>query len=123
MTEWMGISIPIELHHIDGNRFNNKLDNLQILCPNCHALTDNYSGRKLNNDIKVKTVKVKNTCGCGVFIKKSSKSCVKCFQMKQRIVNRPSKDELLNAVNEFGYSAMGRKYGVSDNAIRKWLKN
>jgi len=37
-------------------------------------------------------------------------------------MNRPSKDVLLNEVKENGYSAIGRKYGVSDNAIRKWLK-
>lgn len=37
--------VPIELHHKDGDHFNHKLDNLQILCPNCHALTESYSGR------------------------------------------------------------------------------
>jgi hypothetical protein len=46
MIEWQGSKIPIELHHIDGNRYNNKLDNLQILCPNCHAQTDNHAGKK-----------------------------------------------------------------------------
>lgn len=45
LNEWFGIKIPIELHHIDGDRFNNKLNNLQILCPNCHSQTDNYSGK------------------------------------------------------------------------------
>lgn len=34
---WMDEPIPLELHHIDGNHSNNKIDNLQILCPNCHA--------------------------------------------------------------------------------------
>jgi Zn finger protein HypA/HybF involved in hydrogenase expression len=46
LTEWQGTKIPIELHHIDGNSLNNKLDNLQILCPNCHAQTDNHAGKK-----------------------------------------------------------------------------
>lgn len=44
-TEWLGSTIPLELHHIDGNHKNNNLSNLQLLCPNCHALTDNYRGR------------------------------------------------------------------------------
>lgn len=43
-TVWNGKPIPLELHHIDGNHYNNKLSNLQILCPNCHAQQDNNSG-------------------------------------------------------------------------------
>jgi hypothetical protein len=42
---WMDKPIPLELHHIDGNNTNNSLSNLSILCPNCHALTDNYRGK------------------------------------------------------------------------------
>lgn len=47
-AEWLGEPIPITLHHIDGNSANNNLDNLQILCPNCHAKTDNYCGKNQN---------------------------------------------------------------------------
>ena len=47
-TEWMGYPIPLELHHKDGNHFNNELSNLELLCPNCHAQTDNYSCKKKN---------------------------------------------------------------------------
>lgn len=36
---------PCELHHKDGNRFNHQLDNLIIICPNCHSLTDNYRSK------------------------------------------------------------------------------
>ncbi len=46
LEKWLGESIPLELHHKNGNKFDNRLNNLQLLCPNCHALTDNYSGRK-----------------------------------------------------------------------------
>lgn len=42
LTEWNGKLIPLELDHIDGNRFNNNLDNLRTLCPNCHAQTSTY---------------------------------------------------------------------------------
>lgn len=35
-------NIPLELHHIDGNCLNNQEENLELLCPNCHSLTDNY---------------------------------------------------------------------------------
>ena len=45
-TEWLGEPIPLELHHRDGDRTNNTLPNIDLLCPNCHALTDNYRGSK-----------------------------------------------------------------------------
>jgi hypothetical protein len=42
---WNDVLIPLEVHHIDGDKDNNDIDNLQLLCPNCHALTDNYKGK------------------------------------------------------------------------------
>ena len=44
-TMWNGMPIVLEVHHQDGNRKNNELSNLQLLCPNCHAMTDNWRGR------------------------------------------------------------------------------
>lgn len=54
LLEWLGKSIPIELHHKDGNHKNNNLTNLQILCPNCHALTDNHAGKGIGRKKIVK---------------------------------------------------------------------
>lgn len=42
IEEWNGKIINCEIHHKDGNKWNNKLENLLILCPNCHSQTDNY---------------------------------------------------------------------------------
>ena len=42
-TEWMGIPIPLELHHINEIHTDNRLENLLVLCPNCHALTDSHT--------------------------------------------------------------------------------
>lgn len=42
LKTWMGESIPLEVHHIDGNSLNNFIWNLQVLCCNCHALTPNF---------------------------------------------------------------------------------
>lgn len=46
-TIWNDEPIPLQLHHIDGDRRNNELDNLQLLCPNCHAQTDTYCGKHI----------------------------------------------------------------------------
>lgn len=43
-TEWMGQPIALELHHVNGIKDDLRLENLQILCPNCHSFTDNYRG-------------------------------------------------------------------------------
>lgn len=45
--EWEGRPIPLELDHISGDRTDNRLDNLRLLCPNCHAQTDTYRGRNI----------------------------------------------------------------------------
>lgn len=45
LSEWRNVPIPLELHHINGNNKDHRLDNLQLLCPNCHALTECYRGR------------------------------------------------------------------------------
>jgi len=45
ISSWMGKPLNIELHHINGNHFDLRIENLQMLCPNCHALTDNYRGK------------------------------------------------------------------------------
>lgn len=44
-TEWEGCPIPLELHHINGIKDDLRIENLQILCPNCHALTENFGNR------------------------------------------------------------------------------
>ena len=54
LTEWLGKPIPLELHHINGNKMDNRLENLILLCPNCHALTDNFGGKNQKINIKEK---------------------------------------------------------------------
>ena len=46
LSEWVGSPIPLELDHIDGDRTHNTLDNLKLLCCNCHALTPTWRRRK-----------------------------------------------------------------------------
>ena len=55
-TEWKRHPIPLELHHKDGNKNHNELSNYELLCPNCHALTDNYRGKNAYKDKCVETI-------------------------------------------------------------------
>ena len=45
LETWLDQPIPLEVHHIDGDRDNNELSNFALLCPNCHAFTDSYRGK------------------------------------------------------------------------------
>lgn len=57
---------------------------------------------------------------CGVQISKGSTRCTKCASKQQQTVERPIKEVLAQEIVEFGFSAVGRKYGVSGNTIKKW---
>ena len=133
LNEWLGDLIPLELDHIDGDHYNNTLENLKILCPNCHAKTPTYRGKnkrsKNSQTLKNKTQiakikKIYNCSSCGVQLEGKCKTslCLSCHSKTQRKIERPPKEQLLKEVQQSSYVAVGRKYGVSDNAIRKWLK-
>ena len=111
---WNGEKLSLQLEHINGISNDNRLENLTFLCPNCHSQTKTFSGKKLKKIYY---------CKCGNEILKGSKQCLKCLHKKQRKVkNRPSKEQLIKEIKESSYVQVGKKYGVSDNTIRKWLK-
>ena len=45
ITEWRGSPLAMALHHSNGDGLDNRLENLQLLCPNCHSQTENFAGR------------------------------------------------------------------------------
>lgn len=106
--------LVLQLDHINGINDDNRLCNLQFLCPNCHSQTTTFAGK--NN-------KKTFLCECGNEKYKYSISCNECSSKnKRKVSERPDLETLLSDVNNLGYRQTGVKYGVSDNSIRKWIK-
>lgn len=97
-TEWEGQPIPLQLHHVNGDRSDNRLENLQVLCPNCHSQTENFSGRKI----------------------KKNKKC----SMPKTKVNKTNipVDKLIESFKKHGnFKSVSKEFGVSDKTISKWF--
>jgi len=136
-TEWNGLPIPLELHHIDGDHYNNNLSNLMIVCPNCHAqLTSqqsvsqdsytykNYIGQnqKGSSEQKNKERKKQNKCiDCGKPILSKSVRCVACAY-NHRSSCPYNREELKKLIRESNFRQIGKTNNVSDNTVRKWCK-
>lgn len=117
ISEWNGKHIELQLHHIDGNPFNNNLKNLQLLCPNCHSQTDNFSNKK---EIKKERYKLCPKCGKKIHI--TSTYCSKCAAeyKKTTKLQALTKEKLLEKFLELkAFTKVGKYYNVSDNAIKK----
>lgn len=115
-------TLPLELHHKDGDYRNNVENNLEILCPNCHSLTANFKGAnqqsKRNRDGYISR---KNYCiDCGISILSTSTRCSSC-ESKIREQSPPiSRDELKILIRRTAFTQIAKKFNVSDNTIRKW---
>lgn len=83
LTEWLGREIPLELDHIDSNHFNNDLFNLQILCPNCHAVKT-LEAREERNAASPKPPMLysKDCPTCSGKMNLRSSQCRKCSKSK-----------------------------------------
>lgn len=111
------------VHHIDKNRSNNSPSNLMVF----KTKADHNRFHKNNIAIKDGDVFIsplnENKCiDCGMVISKKAIRCPQCRARHSRIVNRPSAEQLKQELIEFNFVQVGKKYGVSDNAIRKWCK-
>lgn len=117
---WHGKKLSLILDHINGVWDDNRLENLRIVCPNCNATLETHCGKnkskrsikKIENgflpsdDVDFRNVKTKEKLNSYI---------------NKRKIDRPPLSTLLQEIEMMGYCATGRKYGVSDNAIRKWV--
>jgi hypothetical protein len=127
---WHGRRLSMVLDHINGVHDDHRLENLRILCPNCNATLDTHCGKhktRKHHDRACPT--------CGETFRPHtggqrycSSSCAgrgeasRRAQVASRRVERPPYEQLVAEIEELGYLGVGRRYGVSDNAIRKWRR-
>jgi hypothetical protein len=127
---WRGRRMALILDHISGDATDNRLENLRIVCPNCAATLDTHCGRNLPHRAVViecarcgeefnRTRPEQRYCSraCGTRHGRTEGPRPSAWK-----VEHPPYEQLVREVAETSYVAVGRKYGVSDNAIRKWLR-
>lgn len=121
---WNGAPITLQLEHINGVGYDNRIENLSVLCPNCHSQTSTFGNRNPQRYVNG----VNGYCACG----KKSKAgrCVKCagedrrgrrVALKQKI-DWPPLEELEALVLEHGYRGTGRLLHVSDTSVGKRIR-
>lgn len=140
---WNGKDIPLELHHINGDNTDHSIENLQILCRNCHGQTDNFT--KGNNSLakrrKIEYLKLKNQdfiitkipkekkpksfcklCGHPIYNSTRKYCSTECYRLDSK-GKRPDVFELLDIFRKYNsFVKVGKHYGVSDTAVKKWCK-
>ena len=126
--EWNNKPLVLNLDHINGDHYDNRLENLRFLCPNCDRQQDTFGAR--NKKRYMECVKYLDTpkqipCPkCGRLMERSSTMCADCYRQSEKDKSKcPSKEQLIQDLIELkGFLTVGKKYGVSDNTVRKWCK-
>ena len=127
--EWRGKRMSLILDHINGVNNDNRLENLRIVCPNCAATLDTHCGR----GNRVERERACLLCGTAFEPRRSDHWYCRpaCGQRRSgpkgprpdtRKVDRPPYARLKREIAAMGWSAVGRRYGVSDHAVRKWVR-
>jgi hypothetical protein len=123
---WRGRRMSLILDHINGVADDHRLENLQIVCANCAATLDTHCGKQNRRLVACEQ------CGEEFAPKRrDQRFCTQACAYKRQIgvaqpgrrrVPRPPYNHLVREIHAMGWSAVGRRYGVSGNAVRKWVR-
>lgn len=120
ISEWNDMPITLELHHKDGNNKKNQLENLEVLCPNCHSQTNNF---RFKNKKHKDSIGEQDLCPiCNTNYKYLvSEMCQQC-RNKEKEKNIPARETVKDLIRNKPFTQIGKMFNVSDNAIRNWCK-
>lgn len=118
---WQEKELTLILDHINGHNHDDRLENLRWVCPNCNQQLDTTNAR--NHTILKKKTYCTYCIDCGKEISDGSKRCIACMAKSRTIALKDmpvTREELKNLIRTTPFIQIGKKYNVSDNAIRKW---
>lgn len=120
--KWKGKDLTLILDHKNGKNNDHRIENLRWVCPNCNQQLETTGYKKMRTK---KRLKKKYYCiDCGKEISKQSVRCKQCNYKYLKLNNkRPSKEDLQNLIYKYPFTQIGKMYGVTDNAVRKWCKS
>jgi len=127
---WRGRRMALILDHINGVADDHRLENLQVVCPNCAATLLTHCGRQNRLELVPRNCLHCATSFWPAYPKQRycSRTCavrrprIAGPRPERRKVRRPPYAHLRREIRALGYTGTGRRYGVSDNAIRKWVR-